>query len=74
VSDFPFTSVTAALADSPLTFDELVDKLGARLRTGIVHPDLDASINFMRHQGLIRFQPDSCDWEHDGSCVLEVTP
>lgn len=72
MSDFPFAAVTKALADGPLSLDGLVDKLGARLRTGVFHPDLMAALNFMQHQGLIRFQPDACELEHSGSCVLEV--
>ncbi len=73
MSDFPFDAVSDGLADGPLTYNGLVAKLDARLRTGIVHPDLDASINHMVGQGLIRWQPDDCTWEHNpDECLLGV--
>jgi hypothetical protein len=73
MSDFPFAAVRAGLAGGPLTYNGLVVKLDARLRTGEVHPDLNASTNHMLGQGLIRWRPCPCTWEHDPDrCELEI--
>jgi hypothetical protein len=73
MSDFTIDDIAKALADRPLAVGDVIAKLGATCRTGVWHPDFVAALNFGLHYNRFRFQPDGCSWEHNETCVLEVT-
>lgn len=76
--DYTIRDVVTAVAEhGPLTHDRLVVHLDPRLRTGVLHPDFNAALNYALGQDRLRWatcpQPHGNPYEHNvDSCLLEV--